>query len=77
MTDRKVVYVKSFDERTDGKMIISHYTEDKEAAYDFESRKNAESFCAHVVNPFERLFKPVSLEVSAKKRSMISDEKIA
>lgn len=60
-----VRYISTTTNRKD-KSVLAELTEDKSQAHDFVNMDNANRIIPNLVNPFERVYKAVSIEVNRK-----------
>lgn len=60
-----VRYISTTTNRPD-KTIVAELTADKNQAHDFVNMENARKIIPRLVNPFERVFAAVSIEVERK-----------
>lgn len=67
-----VRYISTTINRKD-KSVLAELTEDKYQAHDFVNMENANKIIPNLVNPFERVYKAVSIEVNRKASAEVDE----
>jgi hypothetical protein len=58
---------------TKDKSVLAELTEDKNQAHDFVNMENASRIIPSLVNPFERVYKAVTIEVNRKASAEVDE----
>lgn len=67
-----VRYISTTTNRKD-KSVLAELTEDKNQAHDFVNMENASRIIPSLVNPFERVYKAVTIEVNRKASAEVDE----